>query len=524
MTYSAKKLRKTVPLLVLCPLLLFLGSCRSAMMNPVQNVSLNPLSRALSTGRAMLVDPFLGPDHVQLSKSYAVMTAMNHRVRPSTTITQRRPLTLADCRRLALVNTLELQQARIEEMTQKMIEYSNRTKLLPHVIFSGELSERDNYMYSFSELLGQEGVQPRIPQDIGAGTGVNNYSTGRERSTWRYVLETRWSPTDAALAYYLTRSSRNDKRKQHYIRIRIAQRLIGVVDSAFQRLLTLQRVIPMAERLVRDRQRVARKMENLLESKLVPVEDYHKLKRKVIKARRLLSSMRNEAEQQRNLLASSIYASPEYQVDGGFYLVGELTEPTFNAQVPDMELTAVKHRPEAYRAGLEHLNSVNDLKRTIVKYFPKVTGFWRYTRDKDKHLLNKDWKEVGMLVYFDLLEWSVNLWESKATKWITSKTQREIGAVALGITTQVRSAALKYYNAMDELRSAKASLVSTRKVLRVQRNRTDRDGQDRLALEEAEGDVLQERIEKLRATGEAQGQLAELHSAMGTNYNEAHVY
>ena len=115
--------------------------------------------------------------------------------------------------------------------------------MLPHVILSGELSERDNYNYSFSELLGQEGLQPDLPDALlggGAGTGVNNYSTGRERSTWRYVLETRWSPTDAALAYYLTRSSRNDKRKQHYIRIRIAQRLIGVVDSSFHRLLSLQ--------------------------------------------------------------------------------------------------------------------------------------------------------------------------------------------------------------------------------------------------------------------------------------------
>ncbi len=508
MTNECKKYLRALIFAVLCLMTLALASCMPSRLG------------------ATLLDPFLGPDHVQLSKSYAVMTAKNHRIKPSTSITGKRNLTLPECRRIALSNSLELQQARIEEMTQYMIERSNRTKLLPHLIFSGELSERDNYMYSFSELLGQEGIQPNLPGDIldPGGTGVNNYSTGRERSTWRYVMEGRWSPTDAALAYYLTRSSRNDKRKQHYIRVRIAQRLMGVVDSSFYRLLSLQRVIPMTERLVKSRKSVLSRMESLLERKLAAVEDYHQIKQKLIKARRLLSSVRNEAEQQRNLLASSMWVSPEYATDGGFYVLGQLIEPSFNSQIEDMELTAVKSRPESFVAGLDHLNSINDLKRTCIKYFPKVTGFWRYTRDKDKHLLNKDWKEIGMMVYFDLLEWGVNFWENKATKWITGKTQREIGAVALGITSEVRTHALRYYNAMDELRAANASLASARKVLRVQRDRTQRDGQDRLALEEAEGDVLQEKIERIRAMGESQGQLAELHSAMGTNYNEPHIY
>lgn len=521
---TSKKLnrtRKTAILLILCPLLLLIGSCRSNLARTAGGYG-----GSISSAFSSFLDPFIGPDHVQLSKSYAVMTAKNHRIRPATAMTGMQVLTLQDCRRISLANSLELQQGRLEEMTQKMIEYSNRTKLLPHIIFSGELSERDNYMYSFSEILGSEGIQ--IDQGTiatgGGGAGVNNYSTGRERSTWRYIVEGRWSPTDAALAYYLTRSSRNDKRKQHYIRVRIAQRLLGVVDSAYYRLLSLQQVLPMTERLVRNRQGLVRKMEGLLQDKLASVEDYHKLRSKLIKSRRLLSSVRNEAEHQRNLLASSMWVTPEYVGDGGFQVVGELKEPSFNATIPDMELTAVKKRPEAYRAGLEHLNSVNDLKRTIIKYFPKVTGFWRYTRDKDKHLYNKDWKEIGAMIYFDLLEWGVNFWESRATKWITGKTQREIGAVALGITSQVRTQALKYYNAMDELRSSDAALKSTQKVLRIQRIRTQQDGQEKLSLEEAEGDVLQERIERIRSIGEAQGQLAELHSAMGTNYNEPHVY
>jgi len=180
--------------------------------------------------------PSLGNDHVNLAQSVAASTVLNHRIRPSTTLTGKKVLTREDCRGLALSNSLEIEQARIEEISQQAVEYSNRTKLLPHLLLSGELGERDNEPFSYSEILGQEGA---APEPGSRGTGVNQFATGRERTTWRYVLESRWSPTDAALAYYLSKSSYNDKQKQHYLRVRIAQKLIGIVDSSFVRLLAL---------------------------------------------------------------------------------------------------------------------------------------------------------------------------------------------------------------------------------------------------------------------------------------------
>jgi outer membrane protein TolC len=90
----------------------------------------------------------------------------------------------------------------------------------------------------------------------------------------------------------------------------------------------------------------------------------------------------------------------------------------------------------------------------------------------------------------------------------------------MGITSQVRKAALKYYDALDQLRSSEESLQASDMVLRIQRERTAREAQEKLALEEAEADVLEERINKTRALGEAQAMLSELESAIGSNYNE----
>ena len=390
--------------------------------------------------RSLILNPFSAEDHLRVTIENSAMTLSNHRVRPVTTVTGKRALTLEDCKGLALSNNLDLQAARLEELTQRAVRYSNQTRLLPHFIWSGDLSQRDNQRFSYSDVLGSEGLPPRTTP---GSNGVTSFSVGHERSTWYYVLETRWSPTDAALAYYVTKSSANDNVKAHYQKLRAAQKLVEVVEGAYYRLLAYQQTLPLAENLVSLRKDIQFKMGQLLQDRLIKVEDFQRAEQRAARARRILSRVRHDIEAERNTLASAMALSPDYCVDGGFQVIGLLSRPTFSGEMCEMEMTAVRRRPEAYQAGLIHLNSVNDLRRTIVKYLPRVTGFWRFARDKDKFLYNKDWKEVGISVYFDLVEWLANIDESRASEIKAEKTQKEIGAVALGITSQVRVAALK---------------------------------------------------------------------------------
>ncbi len=500
-------------ILLLCVALAF--GCTPLLQN--LRVQAPNLAETVGKAKSFVADPVPKVDHIQLTQVAAEDAVVNRRLKPASVAAGKKVLSLQDCRSLALTNSIEIEQAYIDEFTQRALKKSNIGKMLPHLAFNGELSNRDNEAYSYSEVLGQEGS---IPAPGSTATGVNQYSMGREQDTWRYSLEARWSPTDAALAYYLAGSSHNDKLKQHYIRVRTAQRLLGVVDAAFARLLCLQHVTPMAERLLGLRKKVAANMDNLFRRRLAGPEDFHKARQKLIKSQRLFSAILNESEQQRNILASSMHLSPDSCIDGGFFLVGEIAVPTFHECVTDLEMMAIKNRPEAYKAGLDHINTVNDLKRTIVKYFPKITTFWRYTRDKDKHLYNRDWKEIGGLVYFDLLDFWVNIWESKASQAITARTYKEIGAVALGITSQVRTAAFKYYDVVDQLRAGQASLDSSQMLLSIQKEKAASEALQTLLLIESEGDVLSEEIEVFRAIGEANAMLAELRAAMGTNYSE----
>ena len=121
----------------------------------------------------------------------------------------------------------------------------------------------------------------------------------------------RWGPTDAALAYYMTKTSRNDAKNKHYLRERTAQKLFGVVDSSFYRMLSLQKAVPMAQKLVSIRKEAASRNQKLFSQKLVSIEDYQKADQKLLKAERMLLNLLNETEQQRNMLASALYISPD---------------------------------------------------------------------------------------------------------------------------------------------------------------------------------------------------------------------
>jgi len=488
-----------------------LGSCQS-----LGSQSIRAASNVTSSIKHSLVDPFRSIDHTAFALSKNAETIMNNRILPASAALGKRDLTLADCRTIALRNNLELQASRTQELTKQAIDFSNRTRILPHFLFSGDLSNRDNIPYSFSDIGADQGRPP----SFGGSGSINNWAIGHERSTWRYSLETRWSPTDAALAYYVSRAGVNDRLKAHYQKIRVAQKLIGVVDAAFFRVLGLQNSVNQARRVLDLRSVVSDKMKKAFERKLTGLAEYDRACNLYIRSKRQVNKLRNELEKQRNILASAMGLSADYSVDGGFYLVGKLTRPAMNPAIWDLEMEAMRNRPEAIESGLSHLNSVNDFKRAIIKYFPKATGYWRYTRDKDLFLYNKDWKEVGMMVYFDLLDWVANIGEARAAGSDIRRTEQEMGAVALAIASQVRTAAISYFDSAEEIKSAEEFRQSAEEALRAGLVRASRDDLDRLALEEVKANALQTALEEHRAIAEANASFAELQAATGVNYNE----
>ncbi len=64
------------------------------------------------------------------------------------------------------------------------------------------------------------------------------------------------------------------------------------------------------------------------------------------------------------------------------------------------------------------------------------------------------------------------------------------------------------------------SVASFSRVLQAAEARHSMEDLEKLAVDEAKGDLLDAKIANIRTLAEANAQLAELQSAMGTNYDE----
>jgi outer membrane protein TolC len=278
--------------------------------------------------------------------------------------------------------------------------------------------------------------------------------------------------------------------------------------------------LPLAERLTAIRSKALNETTHLFKRKLKSIADYNQAKQNYLSSKRVLVTIQEELEQQRNQLASAMAISPDTCIDGGFQVIGCISAPAFCDSIPNMEMASVNNRPEYCEAGLNYLNSEQDVKRAIVKLLPKMTGFWKYTYDQNKFLLNKDWDEVGLRFNFDLVDWLANLDESNAAKSKALKAEKEIGTVALMIASQVRKAALKYFRAKKEYENRYEALDISNKFLQKAKIRAESDDLTKLELLEAKAENVQVQIECLRSLGEAKAALAKLHAAIGTNYTE----
>ncbi len=291
------------------------------------------------------------------------------------------------------------------------------------------------------------------------------------------------------------------------------------MDAAFYRLLSMQQCLPLAERLMRIRANVAKEAKDLRQDRLNDLEDYLRTEEKASIARHRLTRIRVELERQKIILASLMGLLPQ-NCPQGVFVAGKLAQPTFQFCSTDLEMQALRFRPEAQIEGLNKINSINDLRRAMVKYLPKASTFYRVGKDLGYKRADRNIDDFGLLFYLDFLDWFTNLKETSGLKAKEVKADQRIGAMALAVATEVRIATLRCMESDEELQTINASLDRARKQLQIAKGKAKVGVLENVAVEDAKGNVLQEDIERLRSVGEANARLAELQCAVGTNYCE----
>ncbi len=431
-------------------------------------------------------------------------------------------LSLHDCIRLALENNLDIQARLWDEQLKRSLASSERLRMLPRIEGKYDLTQRDRPAFSRSDVLDAEGAFEVIGP--GSGTGVTNFSTGRERFARTWNAQIKWSPVDAAMARYNWRIKKNESTYARYQRVRVAQQLVGTVGAAYYRLMALVECIPKAKALVANREKIASDLKALAGKQLITSEEYLEAAARAVEARNQLSDIGVDIRKQRELLASTMSVSP----DSCFRLSGRLFPvPPPGMDPCKLEAAALVNRPEAYQADLTFINSLDEQKRLMAKCFPRVEGFYGYFRDENKFVLNKNWFDGGVKISWDLMEFASDLLQYRAAKSKIARTDSERALISMGILSQVRLRYLDAVRAMDESQKFYELKTKASESLRIAKDREDVTERGapkrivRIARQRAMCDLLQTELDYLLSVGEVHAATGNLHAAVGTNYSVA---
>lgn len=428
-------------------------------------------------------------------------------------------LTIQDCTRIALANSLDLQAVLWEEQVREKIARAGQVKMLPRMdVFYG-LMQRDRPAWSRSDVIDQEGAWEVVGP--GPATGVTNFSTAREHNQRYWNVQAAWSPMDALMAGYLGQIKSNDALYSRYQRARVAQQLVGTVTSAFYRLLALHEALPKAQALENHRKNIVKDLGSLARNALVDNQEYLNAQSLHTEAKNQLSAVYADIERQRELLAAAMNVSPcsNLKLEGSL-----LPLPPTELDSCALEAAALVNRPECYQSDLVFANSVADAKRLMVKFFPRVDGFIGYFRDENKFFLNKNWIDGGMRITWDLMDFTANYLEHGAAQDRVVKTDQDRAVISMGILTQVKLKTLDSMKAVDRFKRASELTQQASEALRIaiEVETAKMRGADqsliRITREKAKSNQLQAELDRLFALGEVHSAIADLNTCAGTNY------
>ena len=118
--------------------------------------------------------------------------------------------------------------------------------------------------------------------------------------------------------------------------------------------------------------------------------------------------------------------------------------------VEELEETALVNRPELFIQDLEEKVNADEIRATMLSYFPNPSFFGTYNYDRNHFLINKTWMNMGLRAAWDLLSFPRYRQSQKVAERKLSNLEKARKSLSIGILTQVRLAYLTHKNSLRQ--------------------------------------------------------------------------
>jgi outer membrane protein TolC len=348
-----------------------------------------------------------------------------------------RPLTLEEATARAIKYQAEHRQRRMEEAAAAAQLEVAQWDMLPKVTANAGYSTRNNEAFSF-------GVQPD-------GTLTTSPSTATERTVRTANIGFAWSVLDFGTSYFRAKQLSDQKLIAEERRRKAVQILMHDVRVAWWRAEAAQRLLPEADRLLREADQAIEKTRLVEQSRLLPPVQTATLRRALLDLAQQIALHRQELAQAQVELAALVNAPPGVQVRVASPETSAREVPELTADLDRLDALALTLRPEMAEEGYRARISADEARKALLGVLPNVSLLGPAANyDSNRFLVNNSWYSVGVNVTFNLVKaFSIPaLNRSEEAQRRADEARRQ--AMAMAVLTQTRIAAVRYTLVADE--------------------------------------------------------------------------
>lgn len=346
------------------------------------------------------------------------------------------PLTLAEAAARAIKYQAEHRQRQMEQAAAEAQLEVAKFDLLPKLTANAGYTTRDNESFGF-------GVTP-------GGQTAASPSASTERTRDTYSLGLSWNLLDFGVSYYRARQFADQSLIAEERRRKAIQTLVHDVRVAWWRAEAAQRLLPAADAMLVEIDRVSERTRVIEARKLLPPQQTATLRRALLDLSQQISFRRQELAQSRVELAALVNVPPgtDLRVVSPPSNTREVLDLT--ADVEKLESLALRARPEiaeeAYRARI----SADEARKALVGLLPGLSFDLARNYDSNRFLVNNTWSSAGLSVAFNLVKiFSLPALKRSEEAQQKADTARRL-AMAMAILAQTRIAAVRYELVADE--------------------------------------------------------------------------
>ena len=343
-----------------------------------------------------------------------------------------RALSLEDLIAFALHRNLDLLALNAEYAIQHETATGEKLAMLPNLTINSEWSQRSNESASKAKSLV-------------TGLTSTGSSTSSTRSTTRRDFSVVWGLLDFGLSYYRSRQEENRGLiiKQRIERLR--QNLILDIIQAYWKAVITQKAVKGASSIIaiaKERQKdLQRRLEKQTVSEIQGLENEERL----IEMQIRLQTFQSDLHSAKAELASLLGLTPNSDIALQDTVLKPISE--IDLRVEELEETALLNRPELFIQDLEGKLNADEIRATMLSYFPNPSLFSTYNYDRNRFLVNKTWLTMGVRAAWNLLSFPRYQQEKKIAKERVIQNEKSRQSLSIGILTQVRLAYLIHQNA-----------------------------------------------------------------------------